>query len=72
MQKLKPITEEEWLQCNPLNRELYDDFFANNIELSNATRTVYRSCLRIWINWIKNNCNNKDYTTIRSVDYIEF
>lgn len=72
MQKLKPITEEEWLQCNPLNRELYDDFFANNIELSNATRTVYRSCLRIWINWIKNNCNNKDYTTIRSVDYKRF
>ena len=32
----------------------------NKLELSNATRTVYRSCLRIWINWIKNRLRRGD------------
>ena len=69
MKRLKPVTDEEWALCNELNRALYDDFFDNNIELSDATRRVYKSCLKIWINYIRTNLNNKDYTIIRSVDY---
>lgn len=72
LKRLKPVTDEEWALCNELNRALYDDFFDNNIELSDATRRVYKSCLKIWINYIRTNLNNKDYTKIRSVDYKRF
>ena len=72
MKRIRPVTEEEWLQCNETTRALYDDFFANNIELSDATIKVYKSCLKVWINWIRVNLDNKDYINIRSIDYKRF
>lgn len=72
MQKLPHITQEEWELCNPINRELYDDYFLNNVELSDQTIKVYKSALKIWFNWVREHLNNKSHIEIKGVEYKRF
>ncbi len=72
MQKITEITDEQWQQVNEFNRFIYDDFFANNVELSDKTIKVYKSNLKIWFNWVKDNLNNKPQTEIRGLDFKRF
>lgn len=72
MEKLRPIEEAEYMQCNPLNRELVEDFLANSTQLSDKTLFAYKSNLRIWIVWIKNNLNNKNITEVKPREFLRF
>lgn len=72
MQKLAAVTPEEWELVNPVNRALFDDYFASNVELSPQTMKTYKSNLKIWFNWVRTNLNNKEHFKVRSVDYKRF
>ena len=58
MKRLINITDEEYMSCNPLNRELVEDFLSNSTELSDRTLTAYKSNLRICNLVLKDNSNN--------------
>ena len=53
------ITEEEWLQVNEFNRRMVDDYLSNQTHLSPQSLTAYKSALRIFFVWVKDNLNNK-------------
>lgn len=72
VKKLEPITSEEWLQVNELNRQMVEDFLADSTELSSATIKTYSSNLKIFFVWVKNNLNNKNFADVRSLDFKRF
>ena len=56
------ITDEEWLTVNNFNREMVQDYLDNQTDLSPKTRPAYRSGLRVFFVWVKDNLKNKDFT----------
>lgn len=68
MQKIDPITQEEWLACNEYNREILDEFLINSPQLSEQTKKVYRSNLMIWFNYIREHIKNKPEYEVKSLD----
>ena len=72
MKRLPEITEQEYLACNPVNRELVEDFLSNSTELSERTLVSYRSNLKIWLNWIRKNLDNKEHTKIKPREYLKY
>ncbi len=70
--KLQPVTNEMYQKCNEFNKRIVEEFIQTSDELSPETRPQYQSALRIWINWIKDNCNNKPITEISSMDYKKY
>lgn len=69
MQKISAVTDEQWSKVNEFNRFIYDDFFANNIELSDKSIKAYHSSLKIWFRWVMENLNNKKQTEIKGLDF---
>ena len=67
--KLSPVTDDMWKLCNEFNRNLVEEFLGTSDELSDKTRPQYRSGLKIWCNWVRENANNKPITEIKSMDY---
>lgn len=59
------ITEEEWLEVNEFNREMVEDYLSNQTHLSPKSLNAYKSALRIFFVWVKNNLHNKNCIEIR-------
>jgi integrase len=72
IQALTPMTENDYLQCNPKNRELLEDFLMNSTELSDKTLKAYTSNCRIWLNWIHDNLDDKLITDIKPREYLRY
>lgn len=72
MQKLERVTELQWNKVNPENRKLLEDFLFNSVELSEKTRKIYESNLKIWFVWVKDNLNDKKQIEIKPLDYKKF
>lgn len=72
MNRLKAISEENWLLCNEYNRNIVDEFLANSPQLSDRTKCVYRSNLMIWFNWVRENLKNKPQYEIKSLEYMRY
>lgn len=70
MEKIKPITEQEWLLCNEYNRNIMEEFLRNSTQLSPQTIKSYRSNLMIWFNYARANLSNKPQTELKSRDYM--
>lgn len=66
------ITDEEYMACNATNRELVEDFLSNSTELSDRSLISYRSNLKIWLNWVRENLNNKLHTDIKPREYLRY
>lgn len=72
MQKLERVTELQWSKVNPENRKLLEDFLFNSVELSEKTRKIYESNLKIWFVWVKDNLNDKKQVEIKPLEYKKF
>lgn len=72
MEKIKPITQEEWEKCDVFNRNIVDEFLDNSPHLSEQSRKVYRSNLMIWFNWVRENADNKPQHQITPLEYLLF
>lgn len=66
------VTEEMWLQCNEFNRNMINEFLDSSAHLSPKSYIQYKSALRIYTYWIKQNCNDKKLIDIKSRDYLRF
>lgn len=72
MKKLPPITDKEWAEVNEFNRFIWEDFLTNSTELSPKSIKAYRSNLKIWFVWVKDNLNNKKHIDIKPLDFKRF
>lgn len=72
MERLTDITDEQWMACNEFNRNLRDEFIENSTELSPDSLKAYKSNLKIWFNWVRENLNNKKQTEIRSIEFLKY
>lgn len=72
MKRLTNITDEEYMECNPVNRELVEDFLSNSTELSDRTLVSYKSNLRIWVKWVKDNLGDKPHTDVKPREYLRY
>jgi integrase len=65
-------TTEEFKECNEFNRQIYEEFLRNSTELSPDSLSAYRSNLRIWFVWVKNNLDDKRQIDILGREYLFF
>lgn len=72
MKRIPEVTDKQWEQVNEFNKFIYDDYFANNIELAPKTIKAYRSNLKIWFRWVMENLGNKSQIEIRGLDFKRF
>lgn len=72
MQKLPPITDDEWKQVDDFNKFIWNDFLTNSTELSPKTLDAYYSNLRIWFIWVKDNLGNKNQVDIKPLEFKRF
>lgn len=72
--RLESITDEEFELVNKNNQDLIEDFliYCESVDRSPQTIIQYRSDLRIWMMWIKDNLNNKDFVDINKRDIVKF
>ncbi len=70
MEKLDEVTQEMWLQCNEKNRKLVEEYLRESTQLSDQTLSQYTSALKIYFNWIRENCDNKGFWEITSKNYL--
>ena len=66
------ITDEEWEQVNEFNREMVQDYLDNQADLSVKTKPAYKSGLRVFFVWVKNNLKNKDFTEIKKKEFQKY
>jgi integrase len=72
MERLDPITEEQWKSCNEFNRELRDNFINDSTELSDKTLKSYYSNLTIWFNWVREHLDNKRQVDIKPREFLRY
>ena len=72
--RLPSITNEEYELVNENNRELVEDFlmYCESIDRAETTVIGYRSDLKIWMVWFKDNLKNKDFIEIQKRDVVKF
>lgn len=70
MDKIEEVTNEMWLQCNEKNRKLVEEYLRESTQLSDQTLSQYTSALKIYFNWIRENCDNKGFWEITSKNYL--
>lgn len=70
--KSSQITDEMWLQVNDFNREITEEFLMESVSLSGETLKQYKSNLRIFFWWVKENINNKSILDIKSRDFLKY
>ena len=66
------ITDEEWLTVNEFNRDMVEDYLNNQVHLSPKSLIAYRSALRIFFVWVKNNLHDKNCTEIRKKEFLRY
>lgn len=62
--KIKPVTEAEWQQVDSFNREITEEFL-QQAHLSDQTLLQYKSALKIFFNWIRENAQNAPLHTLK-------
>ena len=70
--KADVITEEQFAQCNVINRDMIKEYFSCNRQLSPDSKKQYYSCLKQFFYWILQNANDKPYYNITKRDFIKF
>jgi len=69
-EKLPEVMDEQWNSINKNNREKVEEFLRESIQLSDETLKQYKSALRIFFLWIKENAEDKSFNNIKSRDYL--
>ena len=67
--RLPAVTDEMYSNCNSENREMVDEFFQMNPQLSPATKKQYMSGLRQFLYWLYASCNDKPLYKVKKRDF---
>lgn len=70
--KAPDITEDIWKLCNKENRAMYDEYFSTQKQLSEDTRTQYRTCLKQFFYFVYTDLNDKPLYKITKRDFMKF
>lgn len=70
--KLSPVTEEQWGLCNEFNKKITKEFIEESVQLSNKTLEGYYSALKIFFNFVRENLDNMSLLDIKGRDYLKF
>lgn len=66
------ITDAMWQEVNKFNRDMVKEFLEYKVELSEQTKVQYRSNLRIFFWWVKENLGDKDCINIKKKEFIRY
>ena len=66
------ITDELWETVNKFNKDMVQDYLDNQADLSAKTRPAYRSGLRVFFVWVKENLKDKDFTQIKKKEFQKY
>ena len=66
------ITDEEWQTVNEFNREMVEDYLDNQADLSVKTLPAYKSGLRIFFTWVRDNLKDKNFTDIKKKEFQKY
>lgn len=66
------VTDEMWLEVNEFNRNLVKEYLENQTHLSVESQKQYKSNLRIFFCWVKDNLNNKNCIEIKKKEFIRY
>lgn len=69
--KIPPVTNEEWLECHPWNRMIVEEFLEQE-HLSSHTLKQYKSSLRIFCRYVKDNIMNKPIYNLKPRDALKY
>jgi len=72
LEKLPEVTNEQWMEVNEFNRKITEEFLNESIQLSDKSLKQYRSSLRIFFHWVKENLGNKSLLEIKSRDFLMY
>lgn len=72
LERLKSITDEDFALCSKFNRDMFEDFLSNSTELADKSLIAYRSNLRIWLVWVRDNLNDKKQIDVKPREYLRF
>ncbi len=72
IEKLEPVTNEQWLLVNKENREIVKDFLEQSTQLSSYTLGQYESALKIYFWFIKENCDDRAFYDIKARDFLKY
>lgn len=72
VEKIPEVTDAQWREVNEFNRKITEEFLQESVQLSDKTLLQYKSGLRIFFHWIKENCNNKSLLEIKSRDFLMY
>ena len=67
--KLPTVTDEMYKQCNSENRDMIEEFFSMNPQLSPSTKKQYRSGMRQFLYWLYTSCNDKPLYKVKKRDF---
>lgn len=67
--KLPEVTDEMYNVCNKETRDLVQEYFDNNPQLSPDTKKQYWSCLRQFVHWVNISCNDKPLYKMSKRDF---
>ena len=70
MKKLPYVQEDDWNKVNEFNKKITKEFIKQSTHLSDQTLKQYESGLKIFFNYVKDNCENKQITDIRPRDFL--
>lgn len=66
------ITDEMWDTVNEFNRDMVEDYLANQTHLSDRSLNTYKSALRIYFWWVKNNLKDKNCIDIKKKEFLRY
>lgn len=72
MDKIKPVTNEEWLQINEETRYMVEEYLNELVNLSPKTVRQYTSGLKIYFRFIQQECRNVRFDQIKPRDYLKY
>ena len=70
--KLPEVTDEMYQQCNAETREMIEEYFSANPQLSKDTKKQYWSANRQFAYWVHTSCSDKPLYKIKKRDFIRF
>lgn len=70
--RTEDITDEEWAAVNHFNSEMVEDYLNNQTHLSPKSLNAYRSALRIFFVWVRDNLNNKSCVEIKKKEFLRY
>ena len=66
------ITDEMWSEVLEFNRNMAEEYLENQTELAIKTKIAYRSGLRKFFYWVKENLNNKSFLDIKKKEFARY